>query len=530
MMSSEQRGETDSRDAPTADPPRVIPPRSRDASYRVVARDLLVFSIVHRGVSRGYGDAARFRSPASPKEPRSRERTPATQRPRKRLVSPISLSPPTRDRFPIRRGFRRSVRAVVLRAAGRPEPALAFRVRSEARRAASRVASNATRHERDEVPHGGVDPELQVSTEHRAIERTLERACGVPATAHAAHALVAEVVPARERHRRRALALAAKIPKAHHAPKVIRQPRANVCRAGRRWRATFGGGAFRRRPRHAHGGHVRIRRGRAQTLEESNRRRRRRRRRVVGAASRARRRVVPRPAASGPRRVRVSSAGVADDAGVSSRASLRVFTSTDLGGDERADGWVSRDGYGGLALVVPRRDVSAAGEECLHAPRVPALGGDVERGVARAVRFGDVHGAGEEDGAQDLGVAALRGAEESHPEEGGPDGGGDVLRSVRVEKFAQAVVVARRGGGDERGAVRAAVQASSARHGDARKTAERAQVSDAPTTRFVPVRRDARPRGRPTRRNRTRGHGPTARNVVRAPSRDAPAPRRAREE
>ena len=182
-----------------------------------------------------------------------------------------------------------------------------------------------------------------------------------------------------------------------------------------------------------------------------------------------------------------------------------------------------RDGDGCLALVVPRGEGGAAGEEGLHAPRVSSMGGDVQRRVARAVRFGDVHVAGDEDGAQNLGVAALRGAEESHPEEGGSDGGGDVLGSVRVEKVAQTIAVARSGGGDDRGAVRAAAAPARHRREKKRPSLGRADPdsSRSDATHARADDRDDETRDDETTETTKRPRG----TLTRALSRDAPGPR-----
>ena len=257
----------------------------------------------------------------------------------------------------------------------------------------------------DEVPHGGVDPELQVSTEHRAIERTLERARGVSATAHGAHALETEVVSARERHRRRALSLAAKITKAHHAPKVIRELRANTRAPGE--------GGTRRSGEARFGVDRDARVGVTFVFDDAARNARTPsgtpKAATSGPSRGARgRRVVPRPAASASRRVSSTDvAGVADGVRGTGRgtaslcASLCVFASAHLCGDERARiAGLREAAMGVLPSLFRAREGGAAGEEGLHAPRVSSLGGDVQRRVARAVRFGDVHVAGDEDGAQ----------------------------------------------------------------------------------------------------------------------------------
>ena len=73
MNSRARREGTYVRNTPSADP-RVIPPRSRVASCHLVASEVDVFSIVRGGVSHGYGDAARLRSLTATRHRKSRGR------------------------------------------------------------------------------------------------------------------------------------------------------------------------------------------------------------------------------------------------------------------------------------------------------------------------------------------------------------------------------------------------------------------------------------------------------------------------
>ena len=95
-------------------------------------------------------------------------------------------------------------------------------------------------HQPDEIPHRRVDPQVQVPAHHRAVQRAPERPGVRPRSPHPPHALAAKRVPARQRHRRTRLALAAEIPQAHRASKIVAEPATNAvqgCSGG-------GSGAF----------------------------------------------------------------------------------------------------------------------------------------------------------------------------------------------------------------------------------------------------------------------------------------------
>ena len=188
------------------------------------------------------GSATRRAGPTGPRVPLASVRPPASPPPGSAGSPPRPRAPSARRTSSVFRLFLYSAR-----------PAARPRRRSPIQ--APRVPptpANARPHVRDEVAHGRVHPELEVPAEHRAVERALERPRAVAAAAHAEDALVAKVVPARKRHGRRPLALAAEVAEAHDAAQVVAELLQDARHPGRRRRA---GGR--------RGGGVRVRRRRA---------------------------------------------------------------------------------------------------------------------------------------------------------------------------------------------------------------------------------------------------------------------------
>ena len=176
--------------------------------------------------------------------------------------------------------------------------------------------------------------------------------------------LRAEVVAARERHRRAPRAVRAEVAQAHHALQVVLQFLLDHRRAGRR-------------------GHHR--------RQDARRRRRRLRRRPTCRSPRAR---------SSPRRSRRSRFRTTrkrtSASGIVSCASGRLVSTSvspalHLRGDGGADAARARHGDGRLALRVPRSEICAEREQHVHAPRVAPLARHVQRRVPVRVRARHVH-------------------------------------------------------------------------------------------------------------------------------------------
>ena len=389
------------RNTPSADP-RVIPPRSRVASCHLVASEVDVFSIVRGGVSHGYGDAARLRSLTATRHRKSRGRGSglpqlndlgiASSLPSLPPPTPAPLSPEVFG-DPFARSF----------SAPRGVPSLLLR---SVPRLATRSPSPLTRLAMNEM-------------RSRMVVLTLSSRFRLNIVRSSGH-LNARAVSPRPRmaptHSKQKLCPHGSVTGDVPSPSLQKSRRHTTHRRSSasfaRTRAAPGEGGTRRSGEARFGVDRDARVGVTFVFDDAARNAPN----PVGDAGEGDERSEPRRARGDasfrdPRRAHpgVSStdvAGVADGVRGTGRgtaslcASLCVFASAHLCGDERADCWVVRDGDGCLALVVPRGEGGAAGEEGLHAPRVSSMGGDVQRRVARAVRFGDVHVAGDEDGAQ----------------------------------------------------------------------------------------------------------------------------------